>query len=157
MEVIIRELKEEDLPQVKAIFGEFVAYHQQWDAIFEKIASASEMWGDYVYGSHTQDESCRVLIAERGGHIVGYCMGRIAQKPPIYQARTIGEIRNIAVKEGHKRQGIGGKLFTTIREWFTEHNVDHIEIEAATANPQSVGFWGKMGAREFIKKMEIRI
>jgi ribosomal protein S18 acetylase RimI-like enzyme len=157
MEVIIRELKKQDLPEVKAIFGEFVRYHQQCDIVFEKIASANEMWGDYVYRSHTQDENCRFLVAELDGHIIGYCLGRIAQKPPIYQAKMIGEIGNIAVKEGYKRQGIGGKLFTTIREWFIEHSVDHIEIEAATANPQSVGFWEKMGGRAFIKKMEIQI
>jgi ribosomal protein S18 acetylase RimI-like enzyme len=157
MEVIIRELREEDLPEVKVIFGEFVRYHQQWDSIFEKIASAEEVWGDYVYKSHTQDENCRVLVAEFDGHIVGYCLGRIAQKPPIYQAQVIGEVGNIAVKEEYKRQGIGGKLFTTIKEWFKEYGVDHIEIEAATANPQSVGFWKKVGGREFIKQMEIRI
>ena len=157
MEVIIRELRKEDLPEVKVIFGEFVRYHQQLDGIFEKIASADEMWGDYVYKSHTQDENCKVLVAEFGGHIIGYCLGRIGQKPPIYQAQVVGEVGNIAVKKGYKRQGVGGKLFTTIKEWFKECGVDHIEIEAATANPQSVGFWEKMGGREFIKQMEIRI
>ena len=81
MEVIIRELRKEDLPEVKVIFGEFVRYHQQLDGIFEKIASADEMWGDYVYKSHTQDENCKVLVAEFGGHIIGYCLGRIGQKP----------------------------------------------------------------------------
>ena len=157
MDVIIRELREEDLPEVKANFAEFVRYHQQWDSIFEKIAAADDVWGAYVYKSHTQDEFCKALVAELDGHIVGYSLGRIGQKPPIYQARLIGEIENIAVKEGLKRQGIGARLLRSMKEWFKAHGVDHIEIEAAAANPQSVGFWKKMGAREFIKRMEIRL
>jgi ribosomal protein S18 acetylase RimI-like enzyme len=157
MKVTIRELRREDLAEVKAIFSEFVRYHQQWDSIFEKIASADEMWGNYIYESHTKNEKCKVLIAELDGKIVGYCLGFIVEKPPIYQAKLIGEVGNIAVKEGYKRKGIGESLFSAIKEWFRKKGVHHIEIEAATANPQSVNFWKKMGSREFIKRMEIRL
>jgi ribosomal protein S18 acetylase RimI-like enzyme len=155
--LIIRELKREDLTEVNVIFKEFVKYHEQWDGIFEKVVSAEEAWSNYVYASHTQDEKCRVFVAELNGKIVGYCLGRIVEKPPIYQAKLIGQVDNIGVKEGYKRQGIGEKLFSRVKEWFKEQGVHHIEVEAATANPQSVNFWRKMGGREFIKRMEIRV
>lgn len=155
--VNIRELRQGDLPEVKAIFREFVQYHERWDSIFEKVDSAEEVWGNYVQESQQHDENCRVLVAEFEGNVVGYCLGRVVEKPPIYRERLIGEVGNIAVKEGYRRRGIGGSLFTAIREWCKERGVSHIEIEAATANPQSVSFWNKMGGREFIKRMEIRI
>ena len=157
MGMAIREIRKEDLQEAKAIFKEFVSYHEQRDNIFDKIVSADHMWGDYVYGSHTHDEKCQVLVAELDGFIVGYCVGRIEEKPPIYKEKVIGVVGNIAVKEGYKRQGIGEQLFTTIKGWFKSHSVDHIEIEAATSNPQSTSFWMKMGGREFIKRMELRI
>jgi ribosomal protein S18 acetylase RimI-like enzyme len=157
MEITIRELAKEDMAEVKVIFEEFVRYHEQWDDIFEKIASAADMWGAYAHNSHTQDDNCRVLVAELDGHVVGYCLGRITEKPPIYRDKLIGEVDNIAVKEEHKRRGIGERLYTAINEWFRERGVDHVEIEAASANPQSVSFWKKMGGREFIKRMEIRM
>lgn len=157
MPAIIRELQKNDLPQVTDIFGEFVKYHEHWDHIFEKIATADEMWGKHIYDSHTQNEHCKVLVAELDSHIVGYCVGRIVEKPPIYQAKLIGEVDNIAVKEGYKRMGIGERLFTTMKAWFSTHGVAHIETEVATTNPQSTNFWKKMGGREFITRMEIRI
>lgn len=102
MQVTIRELEEKDLPQVKIIFSEFVRYHEQRDAILEKIDAAEEAWGSYVFQSQAKDETCRVLVAELGTEIVGYCVGHIVEKPPIYQEKLIGEVSNIALTTPHK-------------------------------------------------------
>jgi GNAT superfamily N-acetyltransferase len=155
--ITIRDLEKKDLPDVKAIFREFVRYHENWDAIFQKIEAAEEAWGDYILESHTEIEDSRVLVAELDDMIVGYCVGHVVEKPPIYADKVIGEVGNIAVKEGYKRRGIGERLFQAMRDWFIERGVCHIELEAATMNPQSVGFWGKMGGREFIKRMAIEL
>jgi GNAT superfamily N-acetyltransferase len=157
MVMTIRELKKEDLPQLKMIFREFVRYHEQWDAIFQKVEAAEELWGGYIFESHTQIGDSRVLVAELGDKIVGYCVGHVVEKPPIYAEKLIGEVGNIAVKEEYKRWGIGERLFRAMKDWFIERGVCHVELEAATANPQSVGFWGKMGGREFIKRMVIEL
>jgi hypothetical protein len=66
-------------------------------------------------------------------------------------------VENIAVKAGNKRREIGERLFRVMKDWFVERGVFHVELEAATANLQSVGFWGKMGGREFTKRMVIEI
>jgi ribosomal protein S18 acetylase RimI-like enzyme len=155
--ITIRELEKEDLPHVKAIFREFVRYHENWDAIFQKIEAAEEAWGDYILESHTKVEDSRALVAELNGKIVGYCVGHVTEKPPIYAEKLIGEVENIAVKAGYKRRGIGERLFRAMKDWFVERGVCHVELEAATANPQSMGFWGKMGGREFTKRMVIEI
>ena len=157
MDILIRELRESDLPQVMAIFKEFVQHHESSDTIFEKFEAAPEMWGDYVFTTHTQEENCNALVAELDGLVVGYCLGFITEKPPIYRVKHIGEVANIGVKEGFKRQGIGEALFNTMVAWFKSNQVEHIEIEAATDNPQSVNFWRKMGGREFIKRLVIPI
>ena len=157
MEIVIRKLSKSDLPEVIKIFDEFVSYHEQHDSIFDKIASAAQAWGDYAYTSHTKDDNCQVFVAVCDKQIVGYCLGRIEEKPPIYREKIIGTVGNIAVKEGYKRQGVGEQMFKAIKEWFRENDVCHIEIEAAANNPQSVNFWKKMGGREFIKRMQIRM
>jgi GNAT superfamily N-acetyltransferase len=155
--ITVRELERGDLPHVKVIFQEFVRYHENWDGIFRKIEAAEEAWGDYILESHTEVEDSRALVAELNGKIVGYCVGHVIEKPPIYAEKLIGEVENIAVRAGYKRRGIGERLFRAMKDWFVEHGVYHIELEAATANPQSVGFWGKMGGREFIKRMVIEL
>lgn len=155
---LIRELTRADLAQVQTIFSEFVACHEQCDHIFDRIAAAGVMWSENAYRLHTQPgDTCRVFVAELDGEVVGYCLARIVEKPPVYQVKLIGEIGNIGVKEEHKRQGIGAALFARAKEWFAEKGVHHIEVEVATANPQAVGFWTKMGGREFIKRIEIGV
>ena len=155
--IIIRELKKADLTEVRAIFRQFVQHHVQYDYMFKKIAEADLMWGNYIIDSQKQNENFKALVADLNGEVVGYCIGFIHEKPPIYEKKLIGEVSNIAVKKGFKRCGIGHQLFDSIKDWFKEHKVDHIETEVATSNPQSMGFWSKVGGREFIKRMEIKI
>jgi ribosomal protein S18 acetylase RimI-like enzyme len=155
VELIIRDLRREDLPEVQAIFGEFVRYHEGVDAILAKIDGAEEVWGEYVYSSHTGSDSFRVLVAEVEGRIGGYCVGQIREKTPIYEERVIGEVGNIAVREGLKRRGIGERMFDVMRDWFAERGASHVELQAAVNNPQSMGFWRKMGGRPFVVTMEM--
>lgn len=155
--IIIRDLQEADLPEAKVIFNEFVAYHVQYDNTFEKVADADQMWADYIYQSQATKDDFRVLIAELKGQVVGFCLGYVAERPPIYKSQRIGMIGNIAVKEGCKRQGVGKRLFEEIKIWFKTQDIDLIETEVASSNLQSMGFWRKIGGRGFITRMEIKL
>lgn len=155
--IIIRDLQEKDLPEVKIIFNEFVQHHVKYDRTFEKVSDADQMWADYIHESHTTKDDFRVLIAEIEGQVVGFCLGYVAERPPIYKSKRIGMIGNIAVKEGYKRLSIGQQLFAEIKTWFKAQGIDLIETEVAISNPQSMGFWTKVGGRSFITRMEIKI
>ncbi len=61
------------------------------------------------------------------------------------------------VDSGYKRQGIGTKLFDSICTWFKTFQVNHVELTVASNNPQSIGFWNKMGGKEFMRRMRIKL
>jgi ribosomal protein S18 acetylase RimI-like enzyme len=157
MKTIIRDLKEEDLPEARLIFKEFVQHHVQYDRTFEKVAHADQMWADYIFESDTTKDDFKVLIAELEGQVVGFCLGYVAERPPIYKNQRIGMVGNIAVKESYKGLGIGHLLFDEIKAWFKSQDIEIIETEVAISNPQSMGFWNKVGGRSFITRMEIKI
>ena len=154
--VRIREITEKDFTAVRKIFVESSSFHEQVDSIFASINEADQIWINYITTIFQQDDF-KIYVALRGEQIVGFCVGQIIEKPPVYQVKKIGQVNNIAVKEGHKRQGIGKVLSETINAWFMTQQVNHIELLVATNNPQSLGFWNKMGGREFMKKMVIQI
>ncbi len=156
MDILIRELTKEDFDGIKRIFAESFKYHEQIDSIFASSEGADQIWIDYIDTIYQQDD-IQVYIAILDDDIVGYCVGQILDKPPVFKMRRIGQINNIAVKEGHKQHGVGQLLFEKIKGWFDTQNVCHIELSAATNNPQSLAFWSKMGGREFMKTMIITI
>lgn len=155
--IFTRDLKEADLPEAKIIFNEFVQHHVQYDDTFEKVADADQLWADYIWESYTTKEDFKVLVVELDGQVVGFCLGYVAERPPIYKSKRIGMIGNIAVKKGYKRLGIGHRLFDEIKVWFKTQDIELIETEVAISNPQSMGFWKKVGGRSFITRMEIKI
>ncbi len=154
--VRIREITEIDFTAVRKIFVESISFHEQVDSIFASINEADQIWINYITTIFQQDDF-KIYVALRSEQIVGFCVGQIIEKPPVYQVKKIGQVNNIVVKEGHKRQGIGKVLFETIKAWFMIQQVNHIELLVATNNPQSLGFWNKMEGREFMKKMVIQI
>ncbi|MHA2255292.1 MAG: N-acetyltransferase family protein [Candidatus Heimdallarchaeaceae archaeon] len=156
MKINIRELAKKDFNWIKTIFDESFSYHEQIDPNFASIEDADQVWINYISTIYQQD-NFKVYVAQNDDKIVGYCVGQIVEKPPVYKFRKIGQINNIAVKEGHKQRGIGQSLFEQMKEWFVVKNVSHIELSAATNNPQSLAFWNKMGGREFMKSIVIQL
>lgn len=155
--ITIRDLKKADLPEAKLIFNEFVQHHVQCDSTLEKVADADQMWAEYIFENDQTKDDFKVLIAELDDQVVGFCLAYVAERPPIYKSQRIGMIGNIAVKEGCKRMGIGQQLFDEIKSWFQSQGLELIETEVAITNPQSMGFWKKVGGRSFISRMEIKI
>lgn len=97
-----------------------------------------------------------MLTAKIDGQVGGCCLGNVAERPPIYKSQRIGMAGNIAVKEGHKRLGIGQQLFDAVKIWFKSRDFTIIETEVAISNPQSMGFWTKVGGCRFITPMKVK-
>lgn len=155
--VTVRPLEPDDLPDVKAIFAQSVAHHAALDPLFAKTPDAPETWGDYVLGLSHDTPEARVLVALTEGGAVGYVIGRVTELPPIYPNRRIGFVSNIAVDADHRRLGVGRALFEALRAWFVEQAVDHIELNVATSNPLSMGYWAAMGGRAHTVGMVIEL
>ena len=152
----IRKLTKSDYTAIKEIFIESNSLHTRIDPMFATKSDADQIWINFV-DSIAQQRDYKIYIAILDRVIVGFCIGQIIEKPPIFQERLVGNIDIIAVKKGYKRQGIGTKLFDSICTWFKTYQVSHVELTAASKNPQSIGFWNKMGGKEFMKRMSIKL
>ena len=140
----IRELTKSDYTAIKEIFIESNRFHEEVDPMFTTVEDADQIWLDFI-DSIAQQKDYIIYIACFNHTVVGFCVGQIIDKPPIFQEKKAGYIDIIAVRNDYKRQGIGKELFDSLHKWFKAYNVNHIELSAATNNPQSVGFWKKVG------------
>ena len=154
MDVRIRELTKKDYRDLRKIFTESLNLHERIDPVFTSIKDADQIWIKYI-DTICQKDGFKIYIAKIDEKVVGYCVGQIITKPPVFKVTKTGQVNNIAVKDGYKHQGIGRLLFDKMKEWILTQNIASIELSAATNNPEALGFWKKMGAREFIKKMNI--
>ncbi|MHA1975989.1 MAG: GNAT family N-acetyltransferase [Candidatus Hodarchaeales archaeon] len=141
---------------LKEIFLESIILHGRIEPIFTSIQGADQIWIDYIDRIY-QQENFKVYIAISDEVVVGFCVGEILNKPPVFKVRVIGQVNNLAVKNGFKHQGIGSLLFEKMKQWFLSQKVMIIELSAATNNSEALGFWQKMGGREFMKRMSIDI
>ncbi len=156
MTIEIRESTKHDFQAIGKIFLEAASFHEQVDSIFTVASLAEQIFSEYMEKISYQSD-VKIYVAIFNGEVIGYCVGQLIEKSPIFQVRKIGMIDNIAVKKDYKRQGVAKLLFNQIKAWFISHQVSHIELTAATNNAQSLGFWKKMGGKEFMKRIMIKL
>jgi ribosomal protein S18 acetylase RimI-like enzyme len=150
--MLIRKGKETDLPSIKEIFKEFVQLHVEIDPCFKKIDQHDEIFTRYIL-NNLKNEKTNVLVAELDGVVVGYSIGQIQERPPIYEQCLCGHIDNMAVLAECRRKGIGEKLFQEIKSWFRSQGIERIELFVAIKNEESINFWRKMGFEPYLEHM----
>ncbi len=152
----IRPYQKSDSPAVKSIFKEFVKYHVKCDPCFKKLNNHDRLFINYIDKTLKSGTSV-MYVAELNDEIVGYCLGVIQNKPPIYTSPRYGYIDNIAVLEKYQNNGIGELLFTRTKAWFKKHKIRRIELFVAVKNNKSTSFWKKMGLTKYIEQLYIEI
>ncbi len=95
-------------------------------------------------------ELALVKIAEINGTIVGYMMGFITKNVPVYETEKIGEISDAYISPSYRKQGLGKRLFESLRDWFEEQGINQVEVSASARNIGSNQFWEKMGFRPYM-------
>lgn len=150
--IFIRECRNQDLPGIEEIYAEFVQFHTRMDPSFRKVPEHPQLFSRYIEENMASPDSI-VLVAVIQERVVGYCLGIIQYKPPVYDQTKYGFIDNLAVLEECQRQGIGMQLYQHTREWFRNRRVSRIELVAAIKNEKSMGFWTKAGFNPFLNCM----
>ena len=110
-------------------------------------ANADEEFKQYIEKRYS-DSNFKIFIAEDDDVLVGYVMGWIEGRPPIYYKRKVGYLSNIYVDEAYQKNGIGKKLYLRIESWFREKHVDFIEIRADARNHEAIESFTQCGFNE---------
>lgn len=121
MELIIRELREEDIEPLSRIEAE----------------SFSMPWSPQDFADLLKRSYCTYLVAELDGQVVGSCgMTNICNE---------GNIDNVVVGEQFRGRGIATKLLESLFELGDEMGVEAYTLEVRVSNAAAIHVYEKLG------------
>ena len=142
--MVIREAQTADLPQMVALWDEFMAFHEDLDPVWVRREGATDTWREYIGGVMTAQDSV-VLVAEKAGRLVGQCVAKVMEPPPVFTIEKHGFIQEIVVTAEQRGQGVGRALYTRAERWLAQQGMTHLRTNIDTGNELSKGLFRAMG------------
>ena len=151
MSVTIRRAKPEDLPELQRLNRALFDYEHERG--FYQDESYRLNWA-YEDAGRAAIEGCLgdiqdkvALIAESGGHAVGYLIGSYTSKS--YRTQNpIAELDNIFIEPSSRRSGVGARLFEAFKEWARSSGVKRLKVATFVGNHEAQNFYRKNGFKE---------
>lgn len=145
--VVIRKMKKEDVKGVVSIHinGWRTAYRGIIDADYLDDMDVDAK--QYDYQNRVKDKEENILVAEQNQKIVGFC--RYAEDNRFSKQNTDIDCEVVAlyIDYEHKRQGIGTKLFSAVREKMIEKGKRKMIVWCLEKNEPAKQFYQKMGGK----------
>lgn len=122
----------------------------------EKVYFVSEY---YLYTERGEQERIRnpddlTLVAELDGEIVGV----LTLQRGIYKKNRHTANLGIAVKNGHRQEGLGTSMIGESFEWARKHGIEKINLEVFSSNTSAIKVYEKIGfTYEGSRKGQFRI
>lgn len=136
--IFIREYNINDIELIANKQEELINFHLNIDKDFYKPADNAKEELKSFLERKQKDNNFKLLIAEYEGIAVGYVMGWVNERPPIYFHRREGYLSNIYIDKNYRGRGIGSALYKQLENWFVEKAVRYIEIKADCENLDTV-------------------
>lgn len=122
--LLIRRMKEEDVSQVAKLEQEIFSEPWSADSFARVINSDSDIY----------------LVAVEGDTVVGYC--------GLWGVIDEGQITNVAVAPGHRREGIAGKMLTELMKEAFERKYTEFTLEVRKSNLPAIDLYHKLGFKD---------
>lgn len=148
-QTIVRKAVSTDLDAIVTLWKEFMDFHARRDGHLARAVDGHERFSELVAEQIASDAAC-ILVAEMAGDVVGYCLTKLAEAPPVLEERGYGSVVDLAVAERCRRGGIGERLYRAAEAWLDEHGIRRIEVRVLVANEVSTAFWRKMGFEPYV-------
>ena len=150
--VEIRPAVPDDADGIAQTFLESAEYHAQLDSERYSMPAVETISARYREGrqhpSHT-GKGVITLVAELNDEIVGFVDARLEQSPdPMHREMIYCHLAEIAVRFGHRNQGIGGRLLRAAEDWGRRFGAEFASLEYHAANTRARLFYQeRMGYR----------
>ena len=148
----IRPAVPEDADGIARAFLESAEYHAGLDPERYSAPAVETIAARYREGLEHPSQAGRenlTLVAELSGEIVGFLDARLEQSPDMMHREMIYcHIAEIAVRRGHRNQGIGGRLLQAAEDWGRGLGAEFASLEYHAANTRASLFYQeRMGYR----------
>jgi ribosomal protein S18 acetylase RimI-like enzyme len=138
--------------------AQLVAEHHRFDPkrFIASIPGLAQRYGDFLI-SQSERPEMRVLVAERGGEIVGYAFGGMEGNDYMALRGPAGVIYDLVVDPDHRRQGIGRVLLKTALDALAQLGAPRALLFTADKNHVAQALFDQAGFRRTMIEMTIEL
>jgi ribosomal protein S18 acetylase RimI-like enzyme len=148
--LIIRDGRVKDGEKALAVWNEFMDYHKRISVLDnETVPEARDMWAKY-FVKFVRSRLRKVIVAELDGEIIGFLLGEIQKRPPIFKTSRQAFVDSICVREKNRNQGIGSMMLNAFSKWAQEKKMPFIMLNVVVENDAAIGCYRKHGYKTVI-------
>ena len=152
--VRIRAATRGDLPAIGRLGALLVQTHHDFDP--QRFISAAprtaEGYASFV-GSQLRDSNVVVLVAERGGDVLGYTYAGIEGTDYMSLRGPAGVLHDIVVDAAHRGQGVGRSLLEATLSALEARGAPRVVLSTAAQNESAQRMFARAGFRRTMIEM----
>jgi GNAT superfamily N-acetyltransferase len=133
----------DDLRAVGLLWRKLNDYHLSIGMHFKADETSVEAWRASF--SRTLGRFSFLWVAEQGGEISAFLLGRLKKAPAYLGGVLVGEISDLYVSDELRWQGIGKLLVSTAMQHFKHQSVHSVEVQIMAQNVSGLAFWNSLG------------
>lgn len=146
MEVHVRRAEKNDAPAIAEMALKLVEQHVGYDPVrFARIATLDGM--TWFYGSQTDAEDARILVAEVEDQIVGFAYLSFEEKNYVDLSALSAKLHDIYIEEDSRGSSTGAKLIEVAIAEAKDLGATKILLSVAAKNVSAQKFFEKQGFR----------
>jgi GNAT superfamily N-acetyltransferase len=143
LDVTIRKARIKDRDEILVLFKEFMRYNMKVATFkIDFVKGYIPLWLKF-YDTHVRSRTKLALVAEHDGKLVGYLIGGIQKRPPIFKHKYSGFVSDLAVTESKRNKGVGTKLLKTFGKWAKSKGAWYVQLNVLPRNKDGIIFYGK--------------
>jgi ribosomal protein S18 acetylase RimI-like enzyme len=153
MNIAIRPARTDDGPRMYRAWEAVRAHNASRDS---RVRYVPVTEAEFMAGLHEviQRPQSIALVAENGSELLGFVSAGIEQNQPDRLPERHATIGYFYVVPGHRRAGIGRKLFDAVCRWAAEQEgVSHVEMTVLEGDKDASAFWRSVGFSPFIQRL----
>ena len=155
MRIKIRKANKKDILDIIEYTKKVADYHHNFDKYYAKGKGTEKFIRGYFF-KNLKKRNYIILVAEINGRIVGFFEAEIKKiDNPFIVADKIGELHDAFVDKKYRKSGIGKKIYNELVKWFKKNKIKHILLSVHVKNMLGKKVWGKLGFKDYMKRMRL--
>ena len=152
--VHVRRAPPADLPILGRLGAHLMRVHYDFDRRrFVAPSGNPEAGYAHFLGTQVEAEDATVLVAERGGAVVGYVYAGIEPFSWKELREVAGFVHDIVVDEAERRTGVATALMEAAIAWVREQGVRSVMLWTAAPNEGAQRLFDRLGFRRTMIEM----
>jgi len=153
-DIVIRPASRADLPSLGRLGASLLRAHHGLDPQrFMAPGDSPEDGYAWFLGTQLRRRDVTVLVAERGGSIVGYAYAGLEPQSWKELREACGFIHDVVVEEHARGCGAGTALIEAAMQWLHEHGAPRVVLWTAEPNDPAQRLFARLGFRRTMIEM----